>query len=80
MRTATFSNRLDRNDRRPDIAIETSLNTNEVLVTVGPLGGPFQTVYLTPDQARFLGLTLAHMGDVQDNGGDHADTWRGFKP
>ena len=65
MRSATYSQRLDRNDKRPDLIVQDSqgLDSDMVIVTVGPNGGPFQTVYLTPGQARHMGASFMQMAD-----------------
>lgn len=65
MRSTTFSQRLDKNDKRPDITVQDSqgLDHEMVIVTVGPNGGPFQTVYLTPDQARHMGASMTQVAN-----------------
>jgi ribosomal protein S27AE len=65
MRSTTYSQRLDKNDKRPDLTVQTSqgLDNDMVIVTVGPIGGPFQTVYLSPAQARAQGAAMIEMAD-----------------
>ena len=65
MRSTTYSQRLDKNDKRPDLTVSTSVNnTFTIIVTVGPLGGPSQSVYLTPTQARGMGEAFLQMADT----------------
>jgi hypothetical protein len=65
MRSTTYSQHLDKNDKRPDLTVQTSqgLDSDMVIVVIGPLGGPFQHVYLTPMQARHMGASMMQMAD-----------------
>ena len=65
MRSETYSQHLGKDNKRPNLSVQTSqgLDSDMVIVTVGPLGGPFQTVYLTPMQARHMGASMMQMAD-----------------
>lgn len=68
MQTRTYSQRPDDDGKINDLKMETAVDGDQVIITVGPIGGPFQSVYLSPLQAEYMGKTLDHMAGCQIDG------------
>lgn len=59
MQTKTYSQRTDKQGKRPDISVEPAVDgSGQVIFTVGPHGGPYQSVYLDSTQATMVAASL----------------------
>ena len=76
MESKTYSQRTDRMGNRPQVSVQTAVDgSGEVIVTVGPHGGPYQTVYLSAEQALMVGASFIQMSDeVKGIPGTHSLT------